>query len=214
MRADLKIFVRTLIACALVTATLGSARVALAQSGDVWAAATFYENGKPVRRFIPFQLWSGAAWDGTLEIVDYTVARTDQPENNPPITIRGPIASEFAPDRQVYERFRENRRIGRIYQLYAVNAKRDGVAMVYQDRGGAISKRTVTENKFPLGWWHAGESRTYDDLGHTTITIEDIDFEYRGRPHSIKFQWATNLATDNSSRYIFSPGIGLAWSKE
>lgn len=214
MRTGLGIFVRTLIACVLATATLCPARIAHAASSDVWNAATIVENGKPVRRFIPFQLWSGAPWDGTLEIVDYTVARTDQPENNPPITIRGPIASEFAPNRQVYERFRENRRIGRIYQLFAVNEKRDGVAMVYQDRGGVISKRTVTENKFPLGWWHAGESRSADDSAHTTIIIEDLDFEYRGRPHSIRFQWTTNLATDNSSHYIFSPGIGLAWSKE
>ena len=199
--------------CALALLAVGWPKAALAQSNDVWTAATIVENGKPSRRFIPFQLWSGAQWDGTFEIVDYTVSRTDQPENNPPITIHGPIASEFAPG-QVYERSRKSPRLGVVYQLFQINRTRDGVAMVYQNRGGKISKQTITENKFPLGWWAAGEARTYDDQGRTTITIEDLDFVYRGRPHSIKFHWTTNLESDNTSHYIYSPGIGLAWSKE
>jgi hypothetical protein len=187
--------------------------ISATETPDVWGAATISENGVPARRFIPFQLWSGMPWDGALQIVPYAVSRTDRPENNPPITIHGPIASALAPG-QVYERSRENRRIGRIYQLFAVNQEQDGVAMVYQNRGGVISTHGITENKFPLKWWHAGESRSYDDFGHTTITIEDLDFTYRGRAHSIKFLWSTNLATDNISHYVFSPGIGLAWSKE
>lgn len=213
----MKALFRVLAACLLAVAAAPAVMVqsAMAQSAKVWDAATIVENGKAARRYIPFQLWSGAVWDGALEITHYTVSRTDQPENNTPITIRGPIASALAPDlAQVYERFRENRRVGRVYQLFAVNRAQDGVAMVYQDRGGSITQRTITENKFPLGWWQAGEVRSYDDFAHTTITIEELDFVYRGRPHSIKFLWTTTLGSDNVSHYIYSPDIGLAWSQE
>jgi hypothetical protein len=86
--------------------------------------------------------------------------------------------------------------------------------MVWQDRAGRITDGIVTANKFPLGWWRAGEARSYDDRARTSITNEDLDFTYRGVPHSIKFLWRTTLATDGASHYVFSPGIGLAWSQQ
>ncbi|MGE5539787.1 MAG: hypothetical protein ACM30I_14305 [Gemmatimonas sp.] len=191
---------------------LSLAMATAAAAGSGWDAATESENGTPVRRFIPLQLWSGAAWDGALVVADHDVDRVEKPERNVAIRIRGPIASDKAAG-PVYERDR-NARQGRITQLFAINEARDGVAMVWQDRAGRITDGILTENKFPLGWWRAGETRSYDDRAHTSITIESLDFTYKGVPHSIKFLWRTTLSSDGVFHYIYSPGIGLAWSQQ
>jgi hypothetical protein len=192
--------------------SLAMATTSPALDRSPWDAASEYEGGRPARRFLPFQLWTGAAWDGALVLADHAVDRTETPERNVAIRIRGPLESERATG-PVYERDRHARQ-GRITQLFAINESRDGVAMVWQDRAGRITDGVVTANKFPLGWWRAGETRSYDDRAQTSITIEDLDFTYKGVPHSIKFLWRTVFAKDGVSHYIFSPGVGLAWSQQ
>ncbi len=174
-------------------------------------------------RFIPMQLIVPGVWDGSQRI-ELPPARNYEAEEtvwNGPQAWTNPYTGETL---QVYDRQRTTRREGHVEQKMALRADQAAIGRVYDSRFGASV--CDQEAKFPLGFWKQGEVRTYDYVCLRTvdgrvlslhrrarITIEEIDYEYRGMAHSLRFAW---YYTDSDSgevldhrTYIFAPGPGL-----
>jgi hypothetical protein len=170
-------------------------------------------------RFIPMQLVVPGVWDGSRRI-DLPPAGNHDAEGttwNGPAQWRHPGTGK---DILAYDRSRNNRREGLVTQKMALRT--DGVAIgrVYDSRSGWCDE----EAKFPLGNWQQGEVRTFEYTcqGSGTrperrrvarITIEEIDYEHNGVPHSLRFAWRYTDAAGGEvldhRTYIFSPGRGL-----
>jgi hypothetical protein len=162
-------------------------------------------------RFIPVELWTGAAWDGHREITATPAHLSFGREARK--SIDGPIEWTRASNGQklmVYERVNGGKK-----QLFAISSRGDGIGRVYDSR---YDRDCVDEVKFPLGYWHQGEVRDFDVpcnndelIRKIRVTIEEIDFEFSGKPHSLKFHWQIlngfGKATD--MHYTYSPGEGM-----
>ena len=125
----------------------------------------------------------------------------------------------------VYDRRRTTRREGAVEQKMALRLDGAAIGRVYDSRSGGIV--CDQEAKFPLGVWKQGEVRTFDYVCLTRrdgkvverrrsarITIEEIDYEHEGIPHSLRITWLysnpdTGETIDHRT-YIFAPGRGLA----
>ena len=175
-------------------------------------------------RFIPMQLIVSGAWDGTRRI-DLPVASGTDSEGtvwSGPLEWRNPHTGQAM---TVYDRRRVTGREGSVEQKMAVRADGSVVGRVYDSRfGGLVCDQ---EAKFPLGVWKQNEVRTFDYVCLATrggriverrrtarITIEALDYEHNGVPHSLRFAW--RFADRDSGEvldhrtYVFSPGRGLA----
>ena len=103
----------------------------------------------------------------------------------------------------------------------------DGLITMGGMRIGAHELRThavcrvdcVDEVKFPLGIWKENETRMFDvSCNNGTLrrrielTIEKLDFNYDGVPHSLQFHWVADGGKGRGTdmRYVYSPGRGLA----
>ena len=183
---------------------------------EVWDAAT---DRAAQTRFIPMQLIVPGAWDGTRRI-DLPPAGRHDAEGT---TWTGPEEWRHPQTGQtltVYDRRRTTPREGSVQQKMAVRADGAAIGRAWDSRFGGLA--CDGEAKFPLGVWQQGEVRTFDYACQTTrgtrrrtsrITIEEIDYEYNGVPHSLRFAWrfsdsASGEVFDHRT-YIFSPGRGL-----
>ena len=185
---------------------------------SVWQQATDEVAGV---RFIPMQLIVPGLWDGSRRIDMPPASGTDAEGTqwSGPSAWRNPNSSESV---MVYDRHRSNRREN---QKMALRSDSTAIGRAYDSRfGGLVCEG---EAKYPLGIWKRGESRTFDYTCHTTrdgkpievqrrsmIAIEELDYEYNGIPHSLRFEWKFSDASGGEvldhRTYIFSPGIGLA----
>ena len=178
----------------------------MAAEQDVWALA-YDSNDKT--RYIPVELWTGGEWDGTRELrMNPTDLKFGKHK-----AISGPILftrSDTSESILVYKRIN-----GEKTQLFTLSSRKDGLGRVFDSRYGRDCKDEV---KMPLGLWRDGESRTFtvecnqgELVRKIEITIEKIDFEYKGVPHSLRFHWLADggwgKATD--MHYTYSPGLGL-----
>ena len=189
----------------------------LAQAADyaVWAAS--YEASTQTR-YIPLELILGAAWDGKREI-SLPKGRFTQTKGGS--RWYGPLEwthRDTGDKLLVYERSRRG-----VSQRMAVRKDGDAIGRVYDSRG---DKTCDQEGKFPLGYWKEGETRQYEyscwygtgenkrqRMRVANITIEKLDFEYNGVPHSLQIRWTlkdkdTGLQLDNRV-YIWSPGFSM-----
>jgi len=186
----------------------------------VWDAQT---DAVTQTRFIPMQLIVPGVWDGSQHI-ELPPARDYEAEEtvwNGPQGWTNPYTGETL---QVYDRQRTTRREGHVEQKMALRADAAAIGRVYDSRFGASV--CAQEAKFPLGFWTQGEVRTFDYVCLRTvdgrvlslhrrarISIEEIDYEYRGMAHSLRFAW--HYADSDSGEvldyrtYIFAPGLGL-----
>ena len=172
-------------------------------------------------RFIPIELWAGAAWDGKPELrmppVNGTYANTS------PYTIKGPISwkhPETGEATEVYERLYYDRQ-GMKKQLFTLNTDKSGLGRLYDDRPGMYARYSSGGLKFPVGLWQEGETRrfTYRAWGRRnherveSITIRQIDFTYQGIEHCLEFYWeATDRATnqrEDQNTYTYCPGKSM-----
>ena len=161
-------------------------------------------------RFIPVELWTGAEWDGkrviTLSKADLEFGRAN--EKN----ITGPFKWTI---RRLgkHPRLRKEQRSKR--QLFTVTNDGTGLGRVYDSR---YDRDCVNEVKFPLGYWRQGETRVYEVQCYglkkprpLKVTIEDLDFVYKGIPHSLRFHWLIDEGRGRGTDmiYTYSPGKGL-----
>jgi hypothetical protein len=158
--------------------------------------------GNIIRRFIPVELFTGAKWDGTNNLTTNTPVNNRQ---NPGKTLHVQAPMKGVHGNTVV--VRNNQWNGHIYQEFDINKYGDGMAMTYQNRRGVVYDHTVTENKFPLGWWTPKESRRYCDYNRTQLTILDLDY---GTSHGIKFFWKIpTCGKECEGVYVFVPDGGL-----
>lgn len=172
-------------------------------SAEPWASATRRDgDGRPLTRFVPPELYSGAAWSGDRALVlrPMNVTRKpEQPHDHPAITISGPEAMAGDPTVPVLRRERVSRRKGSVIQHFRINERQDGLGRVSDERPGR--SRAMDECfKFPLGEWRKGEERR---CRGSVIRIIELDFEYGCVAHALKFRW------NDEGTYVFAPGRGL-----
>jgi hypothetical protein len=162
-------------------------------------------------RFIPVELWTGGSWDGSREIrpiaAGLAFGERGQKTISGPMDYRRPSSGEML---QVYERINGGKR-----QLFALTSRGDGIGRVFDSR---YPRDCIDEIKFPLGLWRDGESRSYSLLcegGRSVrpleLTIEKLDFTFRGIAHSLQFHWVIDKARGRGTdmHYVYSPGRGL-----
>lgn len=177
---------------------------------DPWAAS--YDPAT-LTRFIPVELWTGAPWDGSRELrptpADLVFGNRREKRITGPIAWTRPGSGEPL---QVYERDNRGKK-----QLFTISSRRDGLGRVYDSRYG---RDCTDEVKFPLGQWKQGERRTFDiscnngKMRRTIeLTIQEIDYEYMGAPHSLRFHWIIDGGRKPGTDmiYIYSPGRGLVY---
>ena len=161
-------------------------------------------------RFIPIELWTGSEWDGVREL-KMTPANLFFGGGSKRIV--GPILwtrPGTGDQLQVYERINRGKK-----QLFALSSRKDGLGRVFDNR---YDRDCIDEVKFPLGQWRDGETRTFDVscnngtlLRKIEITIEKLDFNHNGIPHSLQFLSIVDGGTKPNTRnhYTYSPGLGL-----
>jgi hypothetical protein len=162
-------------------------------------------------RFIPVELWTGGVWDGSRELrmnpANLSFGKRGEKRISGPIQWTHPGTGEAI---QVYERGNKGKT-----QLFALSSRGDGLGRVFDSR---YARECLDEVKFPLGEWKDGESRVFDvscnngKLRRTIkLTIERLDFEYDGVPHSLRFHWIVDdgKLRGTDMHYIYSPGRGL-----
>jgi hypothetical protein len=183
---------------------------------EAWESAT---DRSAQTRFIPMQLIVPGVWGGTRR-VDMPSADGHDAEGtvwSGPQEWRRPTGQVL----KVYDRRRTTGREGSVEQKLAIRNDGTAIGRVYDSRfGGLVCDQ---EGKFPLGMWKQGEARTFDYVCRTArgerrraarITIEELDYEYQGIPHSLRFAWRfsdrdSGEVLDHRT-YIFAPGRGLA----
>jgi hypothetical protein len=189
----------------------------MAQAAEyaIWAASY---DASTQTRYIPLELILGAEWDGKREIAfpNGTFVQTAWGTRwGGPMEWKHPYTGEKL---LIYERTRRA-----VFQRMAVRKDGDAIGRVYDSRN---DRTLYQEAKFPLGYWKQGETRQYEyscwygtgeKKGHrmlvATITIEKLDFEYHGVPHSLQTRWIlkdrdTGSNLDNRV-YIWSPGFSM-----
>ena len=135
-------------------------------------------------------------------------------EHNNSITVEGPLTWTNPVTRQAMDVFKRERYSGRsgatVTQYWAVQENGQGIGRVWDSRNP--KKNRIGEIKFPLGRWREGEARSFvtNNNDRIVLSIENIDFEYRGVPHAVKFTWTYNGA--ECERYIYAPGKGMLYS--
>lgn len=193
----------------------GTLIVVLLASGASYAAdrsqwAASYDPATKTR-FIPIELWTGGEWDGTRELrmtsANLSFGKRGEKRISGPLMWTRPGTGEAV---QVYERNNKGKK-----QLFALSSRGDGLGRVFDSRYG---RDCMDEVKFPLGVWTDGETRVFDVPCNNgslqreiVLTIEKLDFDYGGVPHSLQFHWVVDGGKDRGTdmRYIYSPGRGL-----
>lgn len=186
-----------------------------------WEAAT---DPAAQSRFIPMQLIVPGVWDGSRRIDMPTATGSDFEGSawTGPQEWRHPVTGQVL---AAYDRRRTTRREGLVEQKMAVRTDGSALGRAYDSRFGG--QACDQEAKFPLGVWKQHEVRTFEYVcmparggrvveyrRSARITIEQLDYEYEGVPHSLRFAWRfsdrdSGKVLDHRT-YIFSPGRGLA----
>ncbi len=180
--------------------------LALAADGEpsVWDLATQHDAaGNAVRRFIPPELYSGAPWSGSREMVLRPMNVTKKPStpsDHPAITISGPVPWDKDPSVPVLIRTRVSKREGEVRQVFTINERGDGLGRLSDQRSTRGTRDMAECFKFPLGEWQEGETRVCKE---STIRIIKLDYTHAGAAHSLKFRW------NDEGAYVFSPERGM-----
>ena len=193
----------------LLIATLLALGAAYAADLSKWAAS--YDPATKTR-FIPVELWTGGEWNGARELrmtsANLSFGKRGEKRISGPVVWTRPGTGEAI---QVYERHNKGKK-----QLFALSSRGDELGRVFDSR---YARDCVDEVKFPLGLWRDGETRVFDvscNNGNLRrkieLTIEKIDFDHDGVPHSLQFHWVVDGGKGRGTdmRYIYSPGRGLA----
>lgn len=171
--------------------------------------------------FIPYQLWSGAEFDGNKKTskshqVNNTGFATYNSSTKPkPVHIKGTIKyinKETNKENSVYVRKNESKGISKT-QYFVANDM--GIGRVYDDREGG---RTFNGKgiKFPAGFgWQLGKRRLATDIENgsertTEIEITKMSFNDKQELKSITFKWWSNGNLDHS--YTYTVNNGLSYS--
>jgi hypothetical protein len=166
-------------------------------------------------REITIGLWAG---DDTVE------SSAPATRENGPVTISGPFHLPHPVTGEVvvaFERIATTPR-GPTRQLFTRTHDGAGFGRILDQRVGLPDRQFTGDLLFPLGEWTKGERRSfaateYTPLGSArrliTIAITEMDYVYRGVPHSMAYFLSIEDAAGRvlaCERHVYSPGIGLA----
>ena len=167
--------------------------------------------------YIPYQLWTGAYWDGNRDIILHSadtvfwVNGRDETRIKGPETWRHPLLDE---EFLVYRRTKSNRDKVQLF-IFIENV----IGRVYDHRPTRLYDRYYDGKavKLPAGeGWKIGIARTFSftlwDTGRkwpvtTTIEITAIEFDNEGIMTALKYSYSVNGILDQ--KYIYSPGKGM-----
>lgn len=195
---------RTVTAAAIVAAMVGGC-APIDYSATAWPGSIERDQaGRAIARFVPPELYAGAAWDGDrtltlrpIEVTRYPVI----PARHPPISFSGPFDWPSDPPLRVWRRNRVSGQSGEVDQYFAINERSDGLGRVFDQRSGRRRGDIAECFKFPLGLWRAGETRRCRE---STIVVLDLDIVFAGTPHCLKFRW------NDEGTYTYCPDRGMA----
>jgi hypothetical protein len=170
------------------------------KSSSPWNISNLYDKDTN-SFFIPYQLWSGASWDGNkkascMHKADNTFTASGGSATN----IKGPVEWQ---EYQVWNRAKLN---GSKEQYFTCHDK--GIGRVYDSR----KDKSYEEGrcKFPAGFnWKIGELRECTD---TAIKITNISFDDKHNLSSITFQYFVEKrggSLKHDHTYTYEPNQGL-----
>ena len=213
-------WLNTSLALLLMGLTVLAATSVSAADIKAWEASI---NSQTKERYIPVELWAGAAWDGKTELkmpaVDSTYHhRRAQYEIKGPMEWTHPLMGQTF---VVYERINPGRDGVKLQRFTINQEKRGSGASTMQDQ--ALGTRMFSGGlKFPLGRWKEGETRKFLYKHYEgsrvadraeTITIKQIDFQFQQSVHCLEFYWT---ATDRDEKrfydrqtYIYCPAMSM-----
>jgi len=198
--------IQSFLLCALLLWVYGNN--ASAADMTAWDAAYDAANGT---RFIPVELWTGAAWDGerVLKMTPAELSFGGQKRIKGPFDYTPPNASAPIP---VYERINKTKR--QLFTLILRDDQIQGMGRVYDNR---YDRFCQDEIKMPLGLWHDHESRAFDvhcgaSTRHYVITIEQLDGSCGILlKHCLTFHWLVDGGVGKATdmHYTYAPGESL-----
>ncbi len=178
-----------------------------AKSNSPWNIKNLYdcENRS---LFIPYQLWTGADWDGTKDAPCMHPASSHFFVNGRSgTTIEGPKTWENPSSGEVHiiwERVKTN---GSKTQRFACHDK--GIGRVFDSRGPRYY--SIGRCKFPAGYgWKMSERRHCRD---TSIEITSVSLDDNNNLRSLTFKWWYGSTLDHIYRYKPNTGMVNAWQQ-
>ena len=172
-----------------------------------WNVTNLYDC-KARRLFIPYQLWTGAEWDGDKEAPCMHKADTlFHVNNSSTTTIKGPREWN---GRQIWSREKVD---GSKTQYFECHAK--GIGRLYEIRNGRERKRDAGRCKFPAGYgWEPGKRR---ECVATALKIYKLEFDGDHNLAAMEFEYwymsqsRGRYVLDHKYRYVPDQGMTNAW---
>lgn len=156
--------------------------------------------------YIPYQLWTGAAWDGDRSKPCMHEADTRFTVNDgSPTTIKGPIEWTHPKTGKVYQTWHRNKVDGSKLQIFTCNE--NGIGRLYDSR----RPRTYAPGrcKFPAGpGWKMFSRRS---CRNTSIELLGVTLNASNELAELKFQWWFGSTLDHVYRY--APGKSMFWAQ-
>ena len=180
-------------------------------SNSPWHIANLYDCATRAL-YIPYQLWTGALWDGRNDGPCMHQVRSNFTVNNSSRTsIRGPkswLNPKTGEEEEVWVRAKQN---GSKVQYFTCHDK--GIGRVYDNRNNRSWE--TGRCKFPAGFgWALGERR---QCASTAIEITKIKLNKTGHLRYLDFKWwyrsSSGWKLDHIYRYNPEYGIRNAWKQ-
>ena len=177
-------------------------------------------------RYIPVEMWTGAAWSGEEQLAMKPVRTIFGSRSHKSITgpkaWTHPISGETL---QVYERVNKTTK-GIKRQLFTISKDGRGLAKVYDERPNAPTRIFSTQAViFPVGRWQRGEKKIFQfkeyvggkTIGRkATIHIRRLSFTYKDVSFAVKYDYLMHDEKGRlvfHERFIYGPGKSLMYYK-
>ena len=192
---------------ALQTIACGATYTSGESSHAPWRLSSLYDCDSRTL-FIPYQLWTGAEWDGDKRAACMHESNSRFRVNGvSETTIIGPIEwhnPASGSTESVWSREKAN---GSKTQYFTCHEL--GIGRVYDSRGPWIFRSGRC--KFPAGYgWQIGQRRSCLD---TSIEITSIVLDEEHRLESLTFKWWYDHTLDHIYRYAPNVGMLNAWKQ-
>ncbi len=175
-----------------------------AKSDDPWNIKNLYDCSTSTL-YIPYQLWTGAKWDGSKAEACMHAASATVPANG--ARIAGPKRWKNPKTGVTETVWSEAKADGSEAQYFTCHAK--GIGRVYDSRGRHVFRQGRCA--FPAGrGWGLAVRRTCAD---SAIEITAIALNDRNELESIEFNGWTGKTLDHHYRYAPNVGMTNAWAQ-
>ena len=174
------------------------------QSTSPWRASNIYDCSSRLL-FIPYQMWTGAKWNGSksepcMHKADSTFEVNDRSET----TIKGPIAWKSPKSGEQHSTWIREKSGSTKIQYFICHAK--GIGRVFDNRGDRYFKQGRCKFPAGLGWQIAKRRHCLD----TSIEITALGFDENRNLNTIEFKWWSKSTLDHKYRYKAEYGMTTA----